>query len=140
QDDFKFKPRLTVNLGLRYEFYGVPWDAKGRTGGVGGGSTRLFGISGTTWSDLYQPGRFKGNFTQIQLVGPKSPNPNVSLYANDANNFAPVIGMSWLLPYFGKESTILRAGYSVSYLKNTLRLIDIIAGEQPGLRTTEVQN
>jgi hypothetical protein len=138
QDDFKLKPNVTLNLGVRYEFYGVPWDAKGRTEGLVGGSTGLFGISGSSWSDLYQPGRYNGYFTRVQLVGPRSPNPNINLYDDDWNNFAPVVGLSWSIPYFGRDKTVLRAGYSVAYERNALRLADIAAGEQPGLRTEAV--
>ena len=135
QDDFKIHPRLTLNLGLRYEFYSVPWDAQGRTAGLVGGSNGLFGISGNSWSDLYQPGHYDGNFTQVQLIGKASPNPNSMLYNNDWNNLAPAIGLSWSLPYFGKDKTVLRAGYSVAYERAALRLTDIVAGDQPGLRT-----
>jgi hypothetical protein len=39
QDEFKLRPTVTVTLGLRHEFYGVPWDANGRTAGLVGGST-----------------------------------------------------------------------------------------------------
>ncbi len=138
QDDFKFRPTITLNLGLRYEFYGVPWDANGRAAGLVGGSTGLFGVSGNSWSDMYRPGRYVGNYTQVQLIGPKSQNPNVNLYANDWNNFAPVIGMSWAIPYFGKDQTVLRAGYSMSYTRTGLRLTDIVAGDQPGLQTQTI--
>jgi hypothetical protein len=136
QDDFKIKPDLTLNLGMRYEFYGVPWDANGRTAALVGGSTGLFGISGTSWADMYQPGRFEGDFTQVQLIGNKSQNPNVQLYNNDWNNFAPVVGMSWAIPYFGRGKTVLRAGYSVAYTREGLVLTDVVAGNEPGLRTT----
>src|SRR6266516_1059709 len=135
QDDFRLKPSVTLNLGMRYEFYGVPWDDKGRTAGLVGGSTGLFGISGTSWADLYQPGRAKVSLTQVQLIGKHSPNPNTRLYNDDWNNFAPAVGLSWSLPYFGKDKTVLRAGYSVAYQRNALRLVDIVAGDQPGLRT-----
>jgi carboxypeptidase family protein len=135
QDDFNLKPSMTLNLGLRYEFYGVPWEANGKAAGLIGGSTGLFGISGSSWSDLYQPGSNKGSLTRVQLIGPKSPNPNTGLYAEDFNNFAPVVGFSWSIPYFGKDTTILRAGYSVSYERNALRLTDIVSGDEPGLRT-----
>lgn len=30
QDEFRAKPNLTVNLGLRYEYYSVPTEAHGR--------------------------------------------------------------------------------------------------------------
>ena len=135
QDDFKLKPSITVNLGMRYEYYGVPWESNGRAAGLVGGSTGLFGISGRSWADMYRPGTFKGDFTQVQLIGRGSPNPNSNLYADDWNNFGPVAGLSWSMPYFGKDKTVLRAGYSVSYERQALRLVDIIAGDEPGLRT-----
>jgi len=59
---------------------------------------------------MYQPGRFKGDFTQVQLIGRNSPNPNSNLYDDDWNNFAPVVGLSWSIPCFGKDKTVLRAG------------------------------
>ena len=34
QDDIKFTPKLTVNLGLRYEYNSVPYDIQSRLGGV----------------------------------------------------------------------------------------------------------
>jgi hypothetical protein len=135
QDDFRLKPNLTLNLGTRYEFYGVPFEANGRAAGLVGGSNGLFGISGNTWSDLYQPGIANGALTAVQLVGKNSPNPNTSLYAGDFNNFAPIVGLSWSIPYFGKDKTVLRAGYSVNYERNAFVLTDDVSGDEPGLRT-----
>jgi hypothetical protein len=50
-----------------------------------------------------------------EFVGKNSPQPNKQLYKDDWNNFAPSIGLSWSLPYFGKDKTVLRAGYGISY-------------------------
>jgi len=136
KDDFNVRPNLTLNLGVRYEYYGVPFEANGKAAAIVGGSGGLFGISGTGFADLYHPGVNNGSLTRIELVGKNSPNPQKKLYNNDWNNFAPAVGLSWSLPYFGRDKTILRVGYSVGYERNALRLIDIVSGDEPGLRTT----
>ncbi|MCS7315273.1 MAG: TonB-dependent receptor [Bryobacterales bacterium] len=138
KDDFKVTPDLTLNLGVRYEFYSVPWDANGKAASLVGGSGAIFGISGTSFADMYQPGRMAGSLTRVHLVGKRSPNPRVKLYENDWNNFAPAVGLSWSLPWFGKGKTILRMGYGIGYERNSLRLTDVVAGDLPGLR--EVKN
>ncbi len=134
QDDFKVTPELTLNIGLRYEWFGVPWEANGKAAGVVGGSAGLFGLSGTSFGDLYQPGHLAGSPTRVELVGRNSPNPGRKLYDNDWNNFAPSIGLGWSLPWFGKNKTVLRVGYGWSYERNSLRILDVVAGDQPGLR------
>ncbi|HYR92336.1 MAG TPA: TonB-dependent receptor [Terriglobia bacterium] len=136
KDDFNVRPNLTLNLGVRYEYYGVPFEANGKAAAIAGGSTGLFGISGTSFADLYHPGLNNGSLTRIELVGKNSANPQKKLYNNDWNNFAPAVGLSWSLPYFGRDKTILRMGYSVGYERNALRLVDIVSGDQPGLSTT----
>ena len=137
KDDFKLTPSLLLNLGMRYEYYGVPYDANGKTASLAGGSQSIFGISGTTFADVFQPGRTAGSLTQIQQVGPNSLNPDKSLFAADRNNFAPAVGISWNLPKsrtFGRN-VVFRTGYGMGYERHSLRLVDIIAGDEPGLNT-----
>ncbi len=139
KDDFKVKPNLTLNLGLRYEFYGVPFEDQGKAAGLKGGSAGIFGISGSDESTLFRAGAANsGSLTDVVLVGPGSPNESQKLYNNDWNNFAPSIGVSWALPWFGQDKTVLRAGYGLGYEKNSLRIVDVVAGDQPGLRTVRV--
>ncbi len=126
---------FTLNLGLRYEFYGVPYDKNGKTAALAGGSQSIFGLSGTNFGDLFQPGINRGSLTQVILVGDKSPNPSLPLYNGDRNNFSPAVGIAWELPsIFGKKKTVLRAGYSLAYERLSLRLLDVVSGDQPGLR------
>ena len=54
---------------------------------------------------------------------------------DDWNNFAPAVGLSWSLPWLGRDKTVLRVGYGIGYERNSLRLLDVVAGDQPGLRT-----
>ena len=75
----------------------------------------MFGISGSSVADLWQPGRIAGKPTDLQLAGKNSPNPDALFYNNDWDNFAPAVGISWTVPWFGKDKTVLRAGYGINY-------------------------
>jgi hypothetical protein len=56
QDDIKFTPKLTVNLGLRYEYNSVPYEIENRLGGVAD-SGPLYGHFVLNPQPLYQPDR-----------------------------------------------------------------------------------
>ena len=102
KDDWKIRPDLTLNLGVRYDFYGVPYESNGLMAMPIGGNNALYGLTA-------------GALTQIQFAGKHSPNPDALWYKNDRNNIAPAVGFSWSLPWFGKDKTVLRAGYGISY-------------------------
>jgi hypothetical protein len=135
KDDFKLRPNLTLNLGMRYEFYGVPYDANGKTVGLVNGSSSVFGLTGKTLSDLFKPGTLNGALTNLEQVGKNSINPDRLLFNNDLNNFAPAVGFSWSPKFLGENKTVIRAGYGIGYERNSLRLLDVLAGDQPGLRS-----
>ncbi|HEX4948810.1 MAG TPA: carboxypeptidase-like regulatory domain-containing protein [Blastocatellia bacterium] len=135
KDDFKLRPNLTLNLGVRYEFYGVPYEANGKTMGIINGSGSIFGLSGRSLSDLFKPGVLNGALANTEQVGKNSPNADRLLYNNDYNNFAPAVGFSWSPKFLGENKTVIRAGYGIGYERNSLRLLDVLAGDQPGLRT-----
>ena len=114
KDDFKVTPNLTLNYGIRWDWVGVPWDSWGRTPAPVNGFGGMFGISGTGFDALWQPGLAKGSLMQIQTVGPHSANPDKEIYKDYYKGFAPAIGFSWSIPYFGKDKTVLRMGYGMS--------------------------
>ena len=132
QDDWKLTPALTLNLGVRYDYYGVPFEANGKAVIPVGGTAGAFGLSGSSFADAYQPGRLAGSLTQLQLVGPRSPNPNRGLYNREFDNFSPALGVSWAVT----PQTVVRAGYAIVYDRNSLRNADTEVGSNPGINSS----
>lgn len=134
KDDWKITPNVTLNLGVRWEFYSVPHDPNGKTGGMVGGASTIFSITGHSIADEFQnPPSQKGQLWQSQLIGPGSANPDVKLYNNDWNNFSPAVGIAWSMPFLGKGKTTFRAGYGWNYERVSFRLLDVVSGDTPGL-------
>jgi len=115
KDDWKATRDLTLNLGMRWDYYGVPWVSSGLTASPLGGGNALFGYSGRGFDDWMRPGR-RGDLTELVFVGPDSPNPDLKPWPKDYNNFGPAVGFAWQIPWFGTGQTTLRGGYQISYL------------------------
>jgi hypothetical protein len=137
QDTWRMRQNFTFNIGVRYEWMGVPEVTNGLALQPVNGPAGLFGISGL--GNLFRPGVFKGSEPQpLDFV---SGTTGKSLYNNDNNNFAPFIGiayspkfsggpMRWLFGSEGKSS--IRAGYSISYLRDGFTVVTNAVGN-PGL-------
>jgi hypothetical protein len=136
KDDWKISSDLTLNLGLRWDFYGVPWERNGLTTGLKGGGNALFGLSGRSFANWMKPG-IGGDLMELTYVGPKSSNPNQKIYNEDLNNFGPAIGFAWQVPWFGKGKTTVRGGYQISYLGGGRGFVlDTALGNPPGSSNT----
>jgi hypothetical protein len=118
KDNWKVTNNFTLNLGLRYDKYGTPYDTYGLGGRFTGGQSGLFGISGTGFSAMWNPYAAGGTLTTTEFVGKHSPNPDKVIWGNDWNNFAPSVGFSWSVPWFDR-STVVRGGYGVNYAGTT---------------------
>jgi hypothetical protein len=144
QDQWRMRRNFTLNYGVRWEFQGVPFEAKGIAIQPVGGQAGLFGISGH--NNLFAPGSLKGQpATSLDFVNGDT---GRKLYNNDWNNFAPYIGFAyspdfdsgpirWIFGSEGKGS--IRAGYSISFLQDGFTVVSNALGvgtTNPGLIQT----
>lgn len=102
QDDYKFNDRLTLNLGLRYDFYGLPVDTQGRLVNF--------------LPDQYRAGAPPNGLVQAEnAANPLAGVPTVTktLVPTDKNNFAPRLGLAYRVDEAGK--VVVRGGYGIYY-------------------------
>ncbi|HKR59580.1 MAG TPA: TonB-dependent receptor, partial [Pyrinomonadaceae bacterium] len=109
QDTWRVRPNFTLNYGMRYEIKGVPFEVNGQM---------------STLVDQDPSGFTPAGGFVFQLVGKNSPNPDLKLYDNDFNNFAPRFGFNWSPDWNsgfiskltgGPGKTSIRGGYGVFY-------------------------
>jgi hypothetical protein len=140
-DQWRAKPNLTLTLGLRWEFQGVPQATNNLAFLPVNGAAGLFGISGA--GNLFQPGVLQGNpTTTIDFAGDKFGRP---FYQNDWRDFAPFVGLAYAPSFahgplkwiFGSEQgqSALRGGYGITYLRDGLTVAQNILGGTTGLST-----
>ncbi len=110
EDDFRMSPRLTLNLGLRYEIPN-PFHSRSNSGAVINLATPGGGL-------IYADSNF------VQKFGPGSANPAIQstyyqccvtnqLVPGDKTNFAPRIGFAWRP--LSTSKFVLRGGYGIFY-------------------------
>jgi Carboxypeptidase regulatory-like domain/TonB dependent receptor len=93
QDDWRITPRVTMNLGIRYEYQAVPTEASGL---FGNWDPSICASASTQCSGFEQVGK------------------NISsIYKPDHRNFSPRFGVAWDVT--GKGTTVVRAGGSIVY-------------------------
>lgn len=135
KDDWKVTNLLTLNLGLRWEYYGVPYYKNGLTVGFKGGPGAAYGISGRSWDEAFwkPSAEPRADLTELIFVGPDSPNPDQRPYPRDFNNFGPAVGFALQLPWFGAGKTVVRGGYQLSYLETgRAAAVEPIIANPPG--------
>jgi hypothetical protein len=94
QDDWRFRPNLSFNLGMRYEYNGPYTEANNQI-------ANLDVAPGFTSAALVLPGQ----------TGPFDGTFPASLVRPDRNNFAPRIGIAWK----PQKQMVVRTGYGINY-------------------------
>jgi Carboxypeptidase regulatory-like domain/TonB-dependent Receptor Plug Domain len=124
QDDFRATRRLTINAGLRYEFFGPPSETHGFLSSFNP-ATAVGQVPATgTFSGFTVPGNYKGNVPDgvTQTSGSSFWNP-------DYKDFAPRVGFALQLP--GKKAFVLRGGYGIYYERLSGEMILLDVGQIP---------
>lgn len=121
-DSWKIKPRVTLNLGIRYEYYGTQHNAD------------------QSLDSNFYLGEGANRFEQIRngriLLAQDS--PKGKLWAVDKNNFAPRIGVAW--DVFGDGKTSLRGGYGMGYERNFGNVTFNVIQNPPNYATVALRN
>ena len=121
KDDWNVTQNLTINYGVRWDVYGVPYEAKGLNTRPADKDLLIFGGANNP-----------NNLVQIITVGKNSLNPDRNLYEKDWNNIAPSFGFSYRVPWLDR-TTVVRGGYGVSYSgAPTFLQYDFGPGRNPG--------
>jgi len=121
-DDWKVRPSLTLNLGVRYEYFSPLSEKYGRMANL----------------DI-APG-----YTAVAVVTPGETGPYSGAFPSglvdpDYKNFAPRLGLSWKVPHI-KRSTIVRAGYGIYYNGQAYIPFGLRLAQQPPFATSESVN
>jgi hypothetical protein len=132
QDDIKVSPRLTVNAGLRYEFYGSPSDVHGH----------LSNFDPTLApSQVPVSGSFAGFLLPSNFHGPIAPGvtqtSNSGLWNPDYGDWSPRLGFA--LRLHDAPAVVLRGGYGIYYQRLTGQLAFENIGQPPFAITQSLQ-
>jgi outer membrane receptor protein involved in Fe transport len=113
QDDFKLRPNLTLNLGVRYEYTGQPINV------------------------LNEQSILRENDPTKRFYDPALPLSvrTAPAIPKDKNNFAPRVGFAWS-PHFwksflGEDATVIRGGFSIAYDPAFYNILLNVQGSAP---------
>ena len=117
-DDWKIHPRLTLDYGLRYEYFS-PFSEK---------YNRIANLD------------IAPNDSAVAVVTPGSVGPYSGSFPSglvnpNYHNFSPRFGLAWKVPYT-KRSNIVRAGYGIYYNPQAYNPFALQLAEQPPFATS----
>ena len=105
QDDIKIRPNLTINLGLRWSYFGAFYTKQNNLDVLrfGSGANQLTGMNIRVGGNLYEPQK---------------------------NNLGPVVGFAWQ-PSPSQGKMVVRGGFGISYNQNEIAITTNGTGNPP---------
>ena len=119
QDDWKARPDLTLNLGLRTEFLGAWTDGDCHIGNI---------ESDLTNSGTY-PFIYPSCVDKLGVTGLTGTANGSTFKNNVSTGWGPRAGFSWDI--FGHHNTTLRGGYGIYYVREDIGAVDQLSFQSP---------
>ncbi|PYV59487.1 MAG: TonB-dependent receptor [Acidobacteria bacterium] len=121
-DQWKLTNRLTLNLGLRWEYFGIQHNKNSNLD-----SNFYFGSGGSIFDQI------RGGGVAI------TPDSSLGgLWKKDWNNFGPKLGFAY--DFRGNGKTVLRGGYSIAYERNFGNVTFNVIQNPPNYAVISIQN
>jgi hypothetical protein len=135
-DDFKISPKLTLNMGMRWEWFGWPEERDGRIGNfdpslVTNFDNPLSGFLIPSNANTTGFGAVDAAVAATTRAGTKH-----TLNGQDLNNFAPRLGFAYTP--FDNSRLVVRGGYGIFFDRPSAAFINTVFSNYPFLREVEV--
>lgn len=124
QDDIRLRPRLTVNIGLRYEIFGPPSEIHGRLPTFDPTTATPGAPQAGTFSGFIVPSNYPG-----AIPAGVSRSSTSGLWAQDYKDISPRFGFALRLT--DKPVLVLRGGYGIYYDRLSGDLAEQSVGQPP---------
>jgi Carboxypeptidase regulatory-like domain len=135
-DDWKLARKVTVNAGVRYEFFGLPTELDGRFGNVD--FEALMNTENPVNAFIVPKNAKTTGFAALDgaIAVSEKANNNHTLNGQDWNNVAPRLGFAWTPSDDGRW--VVRGGYGIFYDRPSAAFINTVFSNYPFLREVEV--
>lgn len=133
-DDWHLSRTLTLNLGVRYEFFGLPEEIHGRIGNVD--FEALTNTENPVNAFIVPKNVQDTGFAAIDtaIAASARADNNHTLKGQDWNNVAPRLGFAWT----PNDKWVVRGGYGVFFDRPSAAFINTVFSNYPFLREQEV--
>ncbi len=134
-DDWKVNSKLTLNIGLRGEYFGFPSEVNG--------FLNVFDYYAALATGNPQDGFiFASNFDPASIAGAAQSNlkkaSSPSIISGDRNNFMPRFGFAW--SPFGGNRLVLRGGYGIFFERTTGAFANSLRQSAPFFREAQIDD
>jgi hypothetical protein len=134
-EDWRISPKLTLNLGVRWEYFGFPSEANG--------VLAVFDFPAALETGLIQDGFvFASNFDPDSVPGAADVSltkaDSKTIIPGDYDNIMPRVGFAWTP--FEQRNFVLRGGYGMFYERTTGAFANSLRQAAPLFRELQLNN